>query len=276
MPNDFLVPLHDTTIVGSIWPGSEPTVVLLHAGVADRRSWLPVASAVSKFATVVAYDRRGFGDTAPGSSSFTHLEDLRAVLDQLGVAKVWLVGSSSGGRLALDAAISMADRVAGLILLAPAVSGAPDPTDEEIDPELLPIDEELSKAAADGVMDELNRLEIRLWLDGPRESEGRVVGLPRELALEMNRVALANEVAENSDHSVDAWSHLSKVNVPTLVACGELDANHVLILSKKVSTRIPGASYLPLKGVAHLPFLENPLAVAELVIEAIDQQTSHA
>ena len=274
MATDFRVPLDDTNIVGDCWSGDGPTVLLLHAGVADRRSWHPVASEISKHAMVVSYDRRGFGETAPGSSSFTHLEDLGIVLEQLHVAKAWLVGSSAGGRLALDAAVTMCDRVAGLILLAPGVSGSPTPTPEDFGPELLRIDEELSKAADIGDVDEVNRLEIRLWLDGPREMEGRVVGPPRELALEMNRVALANEVAENSDHKVSAWSHLSEVNVPTIVVCGEFDANHMILLSREVSARIPGAGYVVLEGMAHLPYLENPLAIAELVIDAISKRTS--
>jgi pimeloyl-ACP methyl ester carboxylesterase len=272
MSTSFLIPRDDTNLVGDMWPGDGPTVLLLHAGVADRRSWEQVAAEVSQYAAVLSYDRRGFGDSAPGTSSFTHLDDLRSVLDHLQIARAWLVGSSSGGKLALDAAIAMPERVAGLVLISPAVSGAPLPAQEFVDSEMLQIDEQIVQADERGDLDEVNRLETHLWLDGPREVEGRVVGAPRELALVMNRIALANEVSENSNHMNDAWSRLSEIVVPTTVACGTLDAKHIVLRSEELGHRIPAAKYFVLDGTAHLPYLENPLAVAELVIGAISDR----
>ena len=270
----FLVPRDDTNLVGDSWSGDGPTVLLLHAGVSDRRSWELVAPEVSKHATVVSYDRRGFGESAPGVNSFTHLDDLCALLDHLQISKAWLVGSSAGGKLALDAAVSIPERVAGLVLLSPAVSGAPSPAIELVDPELLRIDERIVQADELGDLDEVNRLEIQLWLDGPRERSGRVMGAPRELALDMNRIALANGISENSDQLVNAWSRLTEVAVPTTVACGALDANHILLRSEELCKRIPGSKCLVLDGMAHLPYLEDPLAVAELVIGAISDRSS--
>lgn len=250
--------------------------MLLHAGVGDRRSWALVAPEVSEYATVVSYDRRGFGDSAPGTASFTHLQDLRSVLDHLQIAEAWLVGSSAGGKLALDAALSMPERVAGLVLLSPAVSGAPSPAPELVDSELLRIDERIVQADERGDLDEVNRLEVRLWLDGPRERDGRVVGAPRDLALDMNRIALTNGISESSNHVIDTWSLLTEVGVPTTVACGAFDANHILLRSEELCERIPSANYIVLDGMAHLPYLEDPLAVAELVIEVISDSPSLA
>lgn len=233
-----------------------------------------MALEVSRHATVVSYDRRGFGDSAPGTSSFSHLQDLRSVLDHLQIAKAWLVGSSAGGKLALDAALSMPERVAGLVLFSPAVSGAPLPDPEFVDSELLLINEQIGQADERGDLDEVNRLEIKLWLDGPREREGRVVGAPRELTLDMNRIALANGVSESSDHLIDAWSRLTEVGAPTTVVCGAFDAKHILLRSEELGQRIPMAQYLVIEEMAHLPYLEDPLAVAELVIGAISDPFS--
>jgi pimeloyl-ACP methyl ester carboxylesterase len=46
--------------------------------------------------------------------------------EELDEATVWLLGNSMGGQLALDLALRAPDRVAGLILLAPDVGGAPE------------------------------------------------------------------------------------------------------------------------------------------------------
>src|SRR5205807_3292925 len=79
---------------GDRWPGEGPTVVLLHAGIADRRSWQSTATLLAP-RHVVAYDQRGFGESSPATASFQHTDDLRRVLDVVSPnAPVVLVGSS--------------------------------------------------------------------------------------------------------------------------------------------------------------------------------------
>src|ERR1700677_2540366 len=88
-------------LIGERWAGPGPVVVLLHEGVTDRRGWAEVARLLSGTATVVAYDRRAFGESAPGTEAFTHVDDLLAVLDEVADGKVWLVGAAAGGGEAL-------------------------------------------------------------------------------------------------------------------------------------------------------------------------------
>lgn len=133
----------ETALVGECRAGEGPTVVLLHAGVTDRRSWRQVTDALDGAANVVAYDRRGFGETAPSKAPFSHAGDLIAVLDHLGILPAWLVGSSAGGGIALDTALLAPERVAGLVLIAPAVSGAPAP---ELDEDTARFDRLLDQA----------------------------------------------------------------------------------------------------------------------------------
>ena len=109
-----------------------PRVVLLHAGVADRRAWRDVAPELHAMgADVLAYDRRGFGETPASAEPFRHVDDLLGLLD----GPAWLVGNSMGGAIALDAALLAPDAVAGLVLIAPAVSGAPEDAIENLDPD---------------------------------------------------------------------------------------------------------------------------------------------
>ena len=129
----FSVPVPGGTLAAERWAGPAPTVVLLHAGVADRRSWTGTAERLAGTFDLVSYDRRGFGDSPPGTAPFRHVDDLAAVLETVAAGPCWLVGSSQGGRIALDFTLTFPDRVAGLVLLAPAVSGAPDP--DQVDPD---------------------------------------------------------------------------------------------------------------------------------------------
>jgi len=68
-----------------------------------------------------------------------------------------------------------------------------------------------------------NRLEVRLWLDGPAEPEGRVSGAPRTLALEMNRIVLTNgDSGSMGAGDIHAASRLNAIAAPAIVASGEL------------------------------------------------------
>jgi pimeloyl-ACP methyl ester carboxylesterase len=99
-------------------------------------------------------------------------------------------------RIALDAVLAVPDLVAGLVLIAPAVTGAPPPDEESIELELLWLDQKIDEQIDLGDSDEANRYEVWLWLDGPRGPEGRVSGPARTLASEMNRIALTSNPVE--------------------------------------------------------------------------------
>ncbi|HEX8102948.1 MAG TPA: alpha/beta hydrolase [Solirubrobacteraceae bacterium] len=252
-------------IAGERRDGRGTPVVLLHAGVADRRGWHGVMPRLD--APVVAYDRRGFGETPPGGESFSHLGDLWTVLDATVDGPVWLVGNSKGGSLALDAALERPERVAGVVLIAAGVSGAPYAELDPGDPVSDAFDARFDAAAGD--LGQTLRLDTWLWLDGPAQPEGRVGGAARELARDMNRRALAHGLPEDAGApGVDAWSRLEEVRVPvTFVAC-ELDVPLLATVHRAAAARIPGARVRELSGVAHLPALEDPAAVAAVIAEA--------
>jgi pimeloyl-ACP methyl ester carboxylesterase len=258
------------TLVGDRWQGDGPTIALLHAGVCDRRCWREVGARLAAAGRdVVAYDRRGFGEVPPSSDPFRHVDDLLAVLDAVSPeAPAWVVGSSMGGGVALDAALEAPERVAGLVLLAPAISGDPGPSEEAYNSATDGLADAIDVAFTAGAVEECNRLEVRLWLDGPAGPDGRVSGPPRDLALEMNRIVLANDIAGESPEGgsgLDAASRLHEIATPTTVVCGELDVSLKLRSSAELAEALPNATYLSLPGRAHLPYLEAPDEIAALI-----------
>ncbi len=194
--------------------GGMPQLVLLHAAVADHRSWSGLLRLLAPDMDVAAYDQRGFGATTYGAEGHDRAVDLLAVLDACDYERPVLVGNSLGGRIALDFALIHPERVAGLVLLAPAVSGAPAVAESDLRPEEAAFWQELEAAEAAGDLDALNRGEIRLWLDGLDAPEGRVSGMARQLALDMNAIALAAASPGHEPRVVDAWSRLGEIACP--------------------------------------------------------------
>lgn len=243
-------------------------MVALHAGVADRRCWREMIERLGGAVTVVSYDRRGYGETPASTTPFSHLDDLAAVLDELGEAQVWLLGNSMGGRLALDLTLQAQERVAGLILLSPAISGAPE---LPLDAATQRLSDMIDPAFEAGDGEQLNRLEAWLWLDGPASEEGRVGGATRALALEMNAVVLANESDQEeleTTPEIDAWSRLEEIQIPVTVAAGVLDVSSFVSDAAALADAVPMGDFVALEGLAHLPPLEAPDVVAELVLRA--------
>jgi pimeloyl-ACP methyl ester carboxylesterase len=234
--------------------GSGPDVLLVHAGVTDQRSWAHVVDALSGH-RCLTYDARGYGRTTyQREDGWSPAGDAVAVLDAYDVDRAVVVGSSMGGRTSIDLALSHPERVRALVLIGPAVSGAPEPTYE---PEVLALDETWEAAEAAGDLDVVNEIEARVWLDGPTAPEGRVTGAPRDLFLQMNRRALAADETGEQSADVSAWDRLAEIGVPTLLLVGEHDLRYIHENCAHAARTIPGARLVELPGVAHLPHLEN-------------------
>jgi pimeloyl-ACP methyl ester carboxylesterase len=158
--------------------------------------------------------------------------------------------------------------VAGIVLVAPAVSGATDT--EEADPDTERLSDLIEAADAAGDLAEVNRLEVRLWLDGPAGPEGRVSGAARDLVLAMNAIALSHDAEDQALASeVDAWHRLDQIQVPVTVAWGDLDVPVLMDRSRHLATQLPDARNRVIPQTAHLPYLERPDLVADLIRNAI-------
>jgi pimeloyl-ACP methyl ester carboxylesterase len=231
-----------------------PDVLLLHAGVTDQRSWRHVVHVLPDH-RCLTYDARRYGRTAyEPQDGWSMVADAIAVLDAYAVGQAVVIGASMGGKTSIDLTLLHPDRVRALVLIGPAISGAPE---SEVEAGVKPLETALIAADVAGDLDEVNRLEAHIWLDGPLVPEGRVGGEARRLFLEMNGVSLAAADPGDDDSGVLAWDRLAEIGVPTLLLVGEHDLLEIREGCAHAARTIPGARLVELPGVAHLPHLEN-------------------
>lgn len=251
----MIVPVGAARIVAESAGDGQP-VVFLHAGVADRRMWRHQFTALASTHQVIAFDRRGFGETPAVDETYSRTADLFAVLDHLVVRgkPTVLVGCSQGGSIAIDAALASPDRVAALILISPSVSGAPAATPHDA---VRRLQVAIDLAGRSGDLDRVNRLKAALWLDGPLAGEGRVTGAPRELFLDMNRIALAAPPIGRVVEPDPAWDRLHLISVPVRILCGDLDVPHIQQRCRELAAALPDARLDVLPDAAHLPSLSS-------------------
>jgi pimeloyl-ACP methyl ester carboxylesterase len=243
--------------------GTGPLVALLHAGVADSRMWRGQFAALARRARVVAFDRRGFGQTARAPGDYTQVADLLAVLDTLAPGQpALLVGCSQGGRIAIDTALLHPARVAGLVLIGPGISGGPA---VPLPPAVVAFEDTIAAADAAGDKARVNALEAWFWLDGPQQPEGRVAGPLRDLFLDMNAIALAAPALGRALPPPSAYDRLEQVLTPTLVTWGTIDAPDVIAYAEAIAQRVPAARHQTIPGAAHLPSMEAPDVVLAMI-----------
>lgn len=214
----------------------------------------------------MAHDRRGFGTTAYDAEPHDEIADLRAVTAATDARPAIVLGNSQGGRFALDLALDHPAEVSALILIAPSPTGYDD-DGWPLMPEEADLDAQIEAAEESGDLELVNRLEVRYWLDGVAQAEGRVAGEARELMADMNGRALrAAPTGDDADRR-PAWPRLSEIAVPTLVACGEHDLAGCRQLCDEMVAAIPGARGVTIEGAAHCPQLDQPEAVTQAVLD---------
>jgi pimeloyl-ACP methyl ester carboxylesterase len=106
--------------------GEGPDVLLIHGLGGTRASFMETAAALSTRYRVHAPDLPGFGSSCkPALGAYNarwFSEIVLCLMDELGVGRAHLVGNSMGGRIAIELGLNHPERVGGIGLLCPAVA----------------------------------------------------------------------------------------------------------------------------------------------------------
>jgi pimeloyl-ACP methyl ester carboxylesterase len=103
--------------------GSGPVLLCLHGTSMTAHCWGHLAASLRDSFRVIALDMRGHGRSDRPATSYTVAEmagDVAALLRQLGLKDVTIIGSSVGTQVAVSVAASNPDLIAGLILSDPS------------------------------------------------------------------------------------------------------------------------------------------------------------
>jgi pimeloyl-ACP methyl ester carboxylesterase len=250
--------------------GEGAPVVFVSAWASPARMWqAQVASLSGQGVRCVTFDRRGHGrspDPGQGYDMDTFADDLGAVLEQLDLTGVTLVGHSMGcAEVIRYLSRHGGGRVRQVVLLSPA---APCLTQGPDNPYGLP-------AAMHEQIRQAWIADFPKWVaDNARpfytpETSPEMVAYGARMLLECPlHVALACNRALTS---ADLRGDCAKVSVPTLVVHGDADASAPLEMTgKRVAALIPGARLVVVPGAPHGLFTTHAAVVNRHIGEALE------
>ena len=241
--------------------GSGHPVLLLHAGIGDRRMWDAQVPAFAEHFTVIRFDARGFGETRKPPAPFSPYGDAIALLDYLGFARAHLIGVSMGSQTAIEAAIAAPERVSALVAVA-ARTGTP------VSATLRAGWDHVNELEAAGDVPGAVEYELRMWVDGPDRGPDVVDPHVRERVREMNAALFARGDWEGEEIPLDppAADRLGEIPAPTLILYGDKDVLDVRDAAGPLAAAIPGARLAVIPDAAHLPQMERPDIFNEIVL----------
>lgn len=237
-------------------------LLLLHAGIADRRMWEehlePLAAAGHR---VVAVDLPGFGEAATGLGPVAHWEDVGETMDALGIERASLVGNSFGAAVALRVAALHPERVSSLLLFSGPAIPEPDPS-----PELLAVWEAEESALAAGDFDKAVEAVVASWVrpEASDEVRQRVAAMQRR-NYELH--ATEQEIEQAPDPLEEDPALLEAIGCAVLLAAGEEDMVDFKNAVQELGSKLPHATTALIAECGHLAPLEAPEQFRRLVLE---------
>lgn len=242
--------------------GTGPDLVVLHSLLADRHAFDPVLPALAAKHRVTLINLPGFHGSQPTLLALmdAYVACIEDGFQEFGIAKdAVLIGNGFGGTVALAFAMAHPERISKLVL-SDAAAGFPDEGRKQF--------EVMAAKVAEGGLGSVAEIAAK------RVFSPAYLAAHPELIEERKRVLMgidpkAFQAACKILQEADLSLLLHRLDMPTLVVCGEFDQATPPALNKAIADKVPGAAYVELPGCGHCPPLEQPEAFIAAIKEFV-------
>ena len=246
--------------------GDGPPVVFAHGGGGTRMSWWQQIPAMSEHFRCITFDHRGFGhsrDVGAGPGHRAFVDDLRGLLDHLGIDRAALVGQSMGGWTTLGFASAWPERVSALVLCN-THGGYTDPEVAR----LL----DLRPAGAG------NPADVGAYPPSFAEREPELAFLYRQIrstTRDRTPAGAPRAVAGLLERTTDIEPVITH-QIPILFVTGEEDRLMSPAAIEEMHRKVPNSEFALVPGAGHSVYYEMPRLFNRLVIEFLKRYTARA
>jgi 3-oxoadipate enol-lactonase len=247
------VAIHYQVIGG---PAGKPVIVFINSLGTDFRIWRDVIVRLAGDFPILVYDKRGHGLSDIGTTPYTIEDlssDLAGLMDMLNVSGAVVCGLSVGGLIAQSLHHKRPDLVKALILADTASKiGTADMWNARI-----------TSVETGGIESILDALMERWFTPAFRSPENIAFQGYCNMLLRQPAKGYAATCAAIRD--ADYTQEAARISVPTLCLVGDQDGSTPPELVKATAERIPGARFEIIADAGHIPCVEQPEAMAEVI-----------
>jgi 2-succinyl-6-hydroxy-2,4-cyclohexadiene-1-carboxylate synthase len=240
--------------------GSGPPLLVLHGFTGSVRSWDGLRAALANQARVVAIDLIGHGHSAAPADAARYsfdwsVRDLLALLDELHLESIDVLGYSLGGRLALHLALHATGRVRRLILES-ASAGIQDDAERA---RRIASDAVLAeRIEREGIAAFVNEWEAQPLLGLAPHVSQAVREAQHAQRLANRPVGLANSLrGMGAGQQASLWTSLPAVLGPVQLIVGQLDSRYCE-LGARLRAGLPSAELAIVADAGHTVHLDQP------------------
>lgn len=255
--------INDVTIHYQIigGPGDKPVLVFANSLGTDFRIWRDVIVRLAGDFAIVLYDKRGHGLSDLGQMPYSiedHATDLAGLLDFLSVKNAIICGLSVGGLVAQSLYQRRPDLVRALILCDTAHKIG---TAESWNARIAAVEAEGIESIVDAIME-------RWFTPAFRRPENIAYAGYCNMLIRQPVEGYAATCAALRD--ADLTEAAAKIAVPTICIVGDQDGSTPPELVLSTAKLIPNARYEVIKDAGHIPCVEQPQALTEVIRAFID------
>lgn len=237
-------------------PEGKPVIVFSNSLGTDFRIWRDVIVQLVGEFSIVTYDKRGHGlsDAPPAPYKIDdHVADLAALLDHLKVKDAIICGLSVGGLIAQGLTLTRPDLVKALVLC--------DTAHKIGDAALW---NGRIKAVSEIGISAISELILSRWFS--KEFRSTQVANFTGYRHMLERISPEGYMGTSAAiRDTDFTEQAPNIKVPTLCIVGSEDGATPPALVGELSKLIPGAGYEIIQGSGHLPCVEKPEALYDLM-----------
>ena len=239
--------------------GETPALCFIHGMGGDRRDWDRLIEQLPADLPLLRHDMRGFGASrAEPSVSFSHAEDMLALLDAQGIERIVPVGLSMGGGVALNFALSHPERVERLVLVSPAMVGWD--WSDEWKAEWRAV----SRAARGGDM----ALARALWFDHPMFAQLRAdPALAAEFRQTVEEFAGQQWLGSDERAELPDVDRLPALAPPVLLLSGGRDVADMRLIADVIAGAAPQVTRVDFPDAGHMLHIERPAEAARAITD---------
>ena len=244
--------------------GRDPLLMINGLGHAIW-AWTGLRTRLSEAADLLMFENRGAGRSDKPAGPYTMgmlADDAANLMQAAGVARADVLGHSMGGYIAITLALRHPQRVRSLVLLSTSCGG----------PDTKSVPEETLKAwALSGSMPAADYARVSMpysFAPGWEQRNAREFEewVQRRLQFPTPPAAWLSQYQACAEY-VSKGVDVTAIQVPALVIHGEQDRVVPHHNGALLAQRLPQSKFVSLPGSGHLPFIEEPARVAQLIRE---------